>query len=63
MSKVYGADMTIPAESVVKISNYATDIVNSGLTELKRLFFCENIIDTVKFGISLYCLTLIGKHH
>eukprot|EP00092_Neocalanus_flemingeri_P076468 GFUD01094856.1.p1 GENE.GFUD01094856.1~~GFUD01094856.1.p1 ORF type:complete len:216 (-),score=55.52 GFUD01094856.1:596-1192(-) len=59
--KVYGADLTIPAEDVVKISNCTTDIVNSGLTELKRLFFCENIIDTVKFGISLYCLTYIGS--
>ena len=35
--KVYALDLTIPAENVVKISNYATDIVNSGLSELKKL--------------------------
>ena len=58
--KVFALDLTIPAENVVKISNYATDIVNSGLSELKKLFFCENMIDTVKFGTSLYCLTYIG---
>jgi len=61
LHKICAIDMTVPAENVVKISNYATDIVNSGLTELKKLFFCENIIDTVKFGISLYCLTYIGS--
>merc|ERR1719320_669203 len=38
-----------------------TDIVNSGLSELKKLFFCENMIDTAKFGTSLYCLTYIGS--
>jgi len=58
---VYDLDLTIPAENVVKISNFATDIVNSGLSELKKLFFCENLIDTAKFGISLYCLTYIGS--
>eukprot|EP00090_Calanus_glacialis_P025866 TRINITY_DN405_c0_g1_i1.p1 TRINITY_DN405_c0_g1~~TRINITY_DN405_c0_g1_i1.p1 ORF type:complete len:217 (-),score=49.07 TRINITY_DN405_c0_g1_i1:180-770(-) len=58
---VYEVNMNIPAENVVKVSNYATDVVNSGLTELKKLFFCENMIDTVKFGISLYCLTYIGS--
>ena len=52
--------MTVPAENVVDLSNYATDIINSGLAELKRLFFCENVIDTAKFGLSLYCLTYIG---
>eukprot|EP00092_Neocalanus_flemingeri_P020685 GFUD01022416.1.p1 GENE.GFUD01022416.1~~GFUD01022416.1.p1 ORF type:complete len:221 (-),score=72.26 GFUD01022416.1:741-1343(-) len=58
---VFAVDLTIPAENVVKISNFATDIVNSGLTELKNLFFCENIINTVKFGISLHCLTYVGS--
>jgi len=61
LNLVYTLDLTIPAENVVKISNYATDIVNSGLSELKKLFFCENMIDTVKFGTSLYCLTYIGS--
>ena len=28
--------------------------------ELKRLFMAESILDTAKFGLSLYCLTYIG---
>merc|ERR1719147_502377 len=61
LTPVYTLNLEIPADVVVNISAYATDIVNSGVTELKRLFLAENILDTVKFAISLYCLTLIGS--
>ena len=29
---------------------------------MRRLFLAESIIDTLKFGASLYCLTYIGYH-
>jgi len=34
--------------------------VNSAIGELRRLFLAESILDTAKFGASLYCLTYIG---
>merc|ERR1719300_1854102 len=43
------------------LSHMATDVVNSTLGELRRLFLAESIIDTIKFGASLYCLTYIGS--
>merc|ERR1719431_2384533 len=54
-------DLTIPADCVLGVSHTATDIVNSTLGELRRLFLAESILDTVKFGASLYCLTYIGS--
>ena len=47
--------------AVCKIYVYMMVKILKKLTELKRLFFCENIIDTGKFTISLYCLTYIGS--
>jgi hypothetical protein len=34
--------------------------VNLGLAELRRLLLVENMVDTVKFGLSLWFLTYIG---
>merc|ERR1712110_926565 len=61
LSVVYDVDLTIPADKVAGLSHMATDVVNSTLGELRRLFLAESIIDTIKFGASLYCLTYIGS--
>merc|ERR1719147_619221 len=61
LALIYRLDLEIPADKVVNISALATDIVNSGVSELRRLFLAENLIDSAKFGISLYCLTYIGS--
>jgi len=61
LSVVYDVDLTIPADKVAGLSHTATDVVNSTLGELRRLFLAESIIDTLKFGASLYGLTYIGS--
>jgi len=61
LTPFYDINLEVPADSVVNLSAYVTDIVNSGLSELRRLFLAENLLDSAKFGISLYCLTYIGS--
>jgi len=61
LTPVYGISMTVPAEKVAGLSHNITDLLNSFLGELRRLFLAESIIDTIKFGASLYCLTYIGS--
>lgn len=34
--------------------------VNALLTELRRLFLVEDLVDSIKFGVVLYCLTYVG---
>merc|ERR1719153_1965317 len=58
---LYTIDLTVPADRVAGISHTATDVVNSAIGELRRLFLAESILDTAKFGASLYCLTYIGS--
>lgn len=61
LTEVYGLELSLSPDSVVNMSAYSTDILNSGISELRRLFLAESIIDTAKFGVSLYCLTYIGS--
>ncbi len=44
-----------------KLANTATDKLNCTLLELRRLFLVENMLDSVKFGLSLWVLTYIGS--
>jgi len=60
LAMLYTVDLTVPADRVAGLSHTATDVVNSAIGELRRLFLAESILDTAKFGASLYCLTYIG---
>lgn len=51
----------IPAEKVQNIATTSTEKVNCALTELRRLFLVENMLDSIKFGLSLWLLTYIGS--
>merc|ERR1712062_856547 len=35
-------------------------VVNKTTTELRRLFLVDSMVDTIKFGLSLWLLTYIG---
>merc|ERR1712098_830885 len=35
--------------------------INSSVAELRRLFLVENMVDTIKFGLSLWLLTYVGS--
>jgi len=53
--------MTIPADTVNDYANRATDKLNCAIKELRRLFMVENMLDSIKFGLSLWVLTYIGS--
>lgn len=54
-------DNTLPPEKVHEAADVFVAQLNSTLTELKRLFFVEDLIDSVKFGCLLWCLTYVGS--
>lgn len=54
-------NLSIPSEKVQEIAATSTEKVNSALKELRRLFLVENMMDSVKFGLSLWFLTYIGS--
>lgn len=61
LEKVAKMPVTIPAESIQDISRLVADHANLVVAELRRLFLVENMVDTIKFGLSLWCLTYIGS--
>jgi hypothetical protein len=61
IAKYTGMDVTIAPERVNEIANKATSKLNSGIVELRRLFLVENMMDSIKFGLSLWVLTYIGS--
>jgi len=54
-------NVSIPEDKVNSLANNATTKLNAALLELKRLFLVENMLDSVKFGLSLWVLTYIGS--
>jgi len=61
LAKVAAMEVTIPSDKVSELSNGLADKLNCCLSELRRLFLVENMVDTIKFGLSLWCLTYIGS--
>merc|ERR1719229_2044258 len=61
IAKFAGVDVTIPGEKINDLAGKATDKLNCCLKELRRLFMVENMLDSIKFGLSLWVLTYIGS--
>jgi len=61
IAKFSGCDVTIPAESVNEYAGKATEKLNCAIKELRRLFMVENMLDSIKFGLSLWVMTYIGS--
>jgi len=61
LSKCADIPLTIPEDKVNQLANTATTKLNAALLELRRLFLVENMLDSVKFGLSLWVLTYIGS--
>ncbi|XP_063700987.1 reticulon-1-like [Culicoides brevitarsis] len=53
-------DLTLSQERVQQVSTVAVSHVNAAVTELRRLFLVEDLVDSIKFGVLLYCLTYVG---
>merc|ERR1712029_375865 len=61
LSKIAGCELEIPEDKVSSIANNASTKLNATLLELRRLFLVENMLDSIKFGLSLWVLTYIGS--
>lgn len=61
LSRIASMEVTIPSDKVSELSTGLAEKLNCGLGELRRLFLVDNMVDTVKFGLSLWCLTYIGS--
>lgn len=53
-------DITLSQERVQQVTTVGVSHINAALTELRRLFLVEDLVDSIKFGVLLYCLTYVG---
>ncbi|XP_041982649.1 reticulon-3 isoform X2 [Aricia agestis] len=53
-------DISVPAERAQSLAAAATAHLNAALSELRRLFLVEDLVDSLKFGVLLWCLTYVG---
>ncbi|KAL6420822.1 hypothetical protein ACFW04_014370 [Cataglyphis niger] len=54
-------DLVLPAEKVHEVADVAVAHANAALSELRRLFLVEDFVDSLKFGVLLWCLTYVGS--
>jgi len=54
-------DTNLPSEKVHEATDVIVSQLNSTVSELKRLFLVEDLVDSVKFGCLLWCLTYLGS--
>ncbi|XP_051161392.1 reticulon-1-B isoform X2 [Leptopilina boulardi] len=54
-------DLKLPAERVHEVADVAVANANAAVSELRRLFLVEDLVDTLKFGGVLWCLTYLGS--
>jgi len=60
LAKVADLPLSVPADTVSSLAPCVAGTINNGLAELRRLFLVESMVDTIKFGLSLWLLTYIG---
>ncbi|CAK1601440.1 unnamed protein product [Parnassius mnemosyne] len=53
-------DISVPAERAQELAAAATAHLNATTHELRRLFLVEDLVDSLKFGVLLWCLTYVG---
>jgi len=53
-------DTSLPSDKVHEATDIIVAQINSSVSELKRLFLVEDLVDSVKFGCLLWCLTYVG---
>merc|ERR1711994_993595 len=60
LEQVANMSVAIPTDNLSDFTSCAASKLNTGVAELRRLFLVDNMVDTIKFGLSLWCLTYIG---
>ena len=53
-------DMSISENKINEVSTCIAGKINCVITELRRYFLIDNMVDSVKFGLSLWLLTYVG---
>ncbi|KAA0717516.1 Reticulon-4 Foocen [Triplophysa tibetana] len=53
-------DVALKTDVVQEYSDVALRRINGGLTELRRLFLVEDLVDSLKFAVFLWILTYVG---
>ncbi|CAH0750006.1 unnamed protein product [Diatraea saccharalis] len=53
-------EVSVPVERAQSLAAAATAHLNAALLELRRLFLVEDLVDSLKFGVLLWCLTYVG---
>jgi len=61
LAMVAAMPITVPADTISNMSPCVATTLNNFTTELRRLFLVENMVDTIKFGLSLWLLTYLGS--
>jgi len=59
--EILDLDLTLPAEKVHEVADVAVAHANAAVGELRRLFLVEDFVDSLKFGVLLWCLTYVGS--
>lgn len=54
-------ELTVSAEKVHEVADVAVAHANAAVSELRRLFLVEDFVDSLKFGVLLWCLTYVGS--
>ncbi|KAJ8891014.1 hypothetical protein PR048_010523, partial [Dryococelus australis] len=53
-------DLALPQDKVREVTDVAVSHVNAALVELRHLFLVEDLVDSIKFAVLLWCLTYFG---
>ncbi|XP_065158324.1 reticulon-1-A isoform X5 [Atheta coriaria] len=53
-------DVVIPQQKVEEVTKIAVAHMNAALVELRRLFLVEDLVDSIKFAVLLWCCTYLG---
>jgi len=61
LEQIANMSVAIPTENLASFTSCAADKLNGSVAELRRLFLVDNMVDTIKFGVSLWMLTYIGS--
>jgi len=60
LAVVSSMPVEVPADTISSVAPCLAGTINTVITELRRLFLVESMVDTIKFGLSLWLLTYIG---
>merc|ERR1712180_34927 len=60
LAVVSSMPVEVPADTISSVAPCLAGTINTVITELRRLFLVESMVDTIKFGLSLWLLTYLG---